>query len=76
MTDAASGISAVLDWQRATFADVDLTVALVRTPAGEWLGVGAATQLSSAGAGQSFADLYDAGGRIGRSAHTLFVAAR
>ncbi|MFP5372711.1 MAG: thioesterase family protein, partial [Actinomycetes bacterium] len=76
MTDAASGISAVLDWTRATFANVDLTVALVRPPAGEWLGVDAATQLGPGGAGQCFADLYDAGGRIGRSAHTLFVAAR
>src|SRR4051794_16239326 len=39
MTDAASGISAVLDWTRATFTNVDLTVALVRPPAGDWLGL-------------------------------------
>jgi hypothetical protein len=76
MTDAASGISAVLDWQRATFANVDLTVALVRPPAGEWLGVDAATTIGSAGAGQCFAELHDATGRIGRSAQALFVAPR
>ena len=76
MTDAASGISAVLDWQRATFANVDLTVALVRPPAGDWLGVDAATTVGSAGAGQCFADLYDTTGRIGRSAQALFVEPR
>ena len=76
MTDAASGISAVLDWQRATFANVDLTVALVRPPSGEWIGVDAATTVGPSGAGQCFADLYDAGGRIGRSAQALFVARR
>jgi hypothetical protein len=76
MTDAASGISAVLDWQRATFANVDLTVALVRPPAGDWLGVDAVTTIGPSGAGQCFADLYDATGRIGRSAQALFVAPR
>ncbi|WNV75457.1 thioesterase family protein [Geodermatophilus sp. DSM 44513] len=76
MTDAASGISAVLDWTRATFANVDLTVALVRPPAGAWLGVDAATTIGPGGAGQCFADLYDATGRIGRSSHTLFVETR
>jgi Thioesterase-like superfamily len=76
MTDAASGISAVLDWQQATFANVDLTVALVRPPAGDWVGVDAVTTIGPSGAGQCFADLYDATGRIGRSAQALFVAPR
>jgi hypothetical protein len=76
MTDAASGISAVLDWRRATFANVDLTLALVRPPAGEWLGMDAATTVGPAGAGQCFADLHDASGRIGRSTQSLFVEPR
>jgi hypothetical protein len=76
MTDAASGISAVLDWTRATFANVDLTVALVRPPAGEWLGLDAATTVGPAGSGQCFADLHDSTGRIGRSAQSLFVEPR
>ncbi|SNS85208.1 Thioesterase-like superfamily protein [Geodermatophilus pulveris] len=76
MTDAASGISAVLDWTRTTFANIDLTVALLRPPAGEWLGVDAATTIGPAGAGQCFADLHDATGRIGRSAQALFVETR
>ncbi|MFP5373128.1 MAG: thioesterase family protein [Actinomycetes bacterium] len=51
MTDAASGISAALDWTRATFANVDLTVALHRPPLGGWLGMDATTVLGDAGAG-------------------------
>ncbi|MBM7806377.1 hypothetical protein JOD57_002214 [Geodermatophilus bullaregiensis] len=76
MTDAASGISAELDWQRATFANVDLVVALFRPPAGEWLAMDATTTLGPAGVGQCSADLYDAEGRIGRSIASLFVEPR
>ena len=75
MTDAASGISAALDWKRATFAEVDLTVALHR-PQGEWLGMDAATVLGDTGAGQCFAVLFDPEGPIGRSAQSLFVEPR
>jgi hypothetical protein len=76
MTDAASGISASLDWSTATFANVDLTVALHRPPRGEWLGMDARTVLGEAGAAQCFADLFDADGAIGRSAQSLFVEPR
>ncbi len=76
MTDAASGISAVLDWTRATFANVDLSVALRRAPRGVWLGMAATTVLGDAGTAQCFADLYDTEGRIGRSSQSLFVEAR
>jgi hypothetical protein len=76
MTDAASGVSAVLDWTTATFANVDLGLSLVRPPAGEWLGMDAATTIGPTGAGQCFADLYDATGRVGRSAQSLFVEPR
>jgi hypothetical protein len=76
MTDAASGISAVLDWTTATFANVDLTVSLTRPPRGEWLGMDARTTLGGSGAAQCFAVLYDADGAIGRSAQSLFVSSR
>ncbi len=76
MTDAASGISAELSWERATFANVDLVVALFRQPAGRWLGMDATTTLGPAGAGQCAADLYDGTGRIGRSVASLFVEPR
>ena len=76
MTDAASGISAVLDWTATTFANVDLSVSLTRPPRGEWLGMDARTTLGGSGAAQCFAVLYDADGAIGRSAQSLFVSAR
>jgi hypothetical protein len=76
MTDAASGISAVLDWSRATFANVDLTVALRRQPRGGWLGMAASTLLGNTGAAQCFADLFDEDGHIGRSSQSLFVEPR
>jgi acyl-Coa thioesterase superfamily protein/acyl-CoA thioesterase superfamily protein len=76
MTDAASGISAVLDWQKASFANVELTISLHRPPQGEWLGMDARTTLGGTGAAQCFAVLYDMDGAIGRSAASLFVDTR
>jgi hypothetical protein len=76
MTDAASGISAVLDWSTATFANVDLSVALHRPPRGEWLGMDATTVLGDSGAAQCSAVLFDAEGAIGRSTQSLFVEPR
>ncbi|MGY1849720.1 MULTISPECIES: thioesterase family protein [unclassified Blastococcus] len=76
MTDAASGISASLDWTRATFANVDLSVALHRPPRGEWLGMAAETVHGGTGAAQCFAVLFDVDGPIGRSTQSLFVEPR
>ncbi len=76
MTDAASGISAVLDWTEATFANVDLTLALHRPPRGEWLGMAATTVLGGDGAAQCFAVLFDTEGAVGRSSQSLFVEPR
>jgi hypothetical protein len=76
MTDAASGISATLDWTSATFANVDLTVSLRRPPTGEWLGVDATTFLGGSGAAQCLATLHDSSGMIGRSAQSLFIEPR
>jgi hypothetical protein len=76
MTDAASGISAMLDWERASFANVDLSLALVRAPRGEWMGMDAATHLGGSGAAQCYAALFDGDGFVGRSSHALFVEPR
>jgi hypothetical protein len=76
MTDGASGVSASLDWTTATFANVDLTVALHRPPRGEWLGMDAATVLGDTGTAQCFTVLFDVDGPIGRSAQALFVEPR
>lgn len=76
MTDAASGISAVLDGATTTFVNVDLGVTLHRPPRGEWLGMDATTVLGDSGAAQCAAVLFDAEGAIGRSTQSLFVEPR
>ena len=76
MTDAASGISAALDWTTMSFANVDLSLALHRAPEGEWLGMDARTVLGGTGAAQCYAVLFDEAGTIGRSSHALFVEPR
>lgn len=76
MTDAASGISAELDWTRFLFVNVDLNLALLREPQGEWMCMDAATRLSGTGVAQCFADLYDLRGLVGRSSQALLVEPR
>jgi hypothetical protein len=76
MGDAASGISAALDWSRYSFANVDFSVALERPPAGEWLAVTARTHPGDRGAGVCVGVLSDARGRVGTSSQALFVADR
>jgi Thioesterase-like superfamily len=76
MTDAASGISAELDWNTMSFANVDLSLALHRAPRGEWLGMDATTVYGGTGAAQCYAVLFDQTGAIGRSTHALFVEPR
>ena len=76
MTDAASGISAELDWNTTSFANIDLSLALHRAPQGEWLGMDATTVYGGTGAAQCYAVLFDQTGAIGRSTHALFVEPR
>ena len=77
MTDAASGISAVLDWTTTTFANVDLRSALHRAAAGRVAGHGRPDDARRHRApAQCFAVLFDADGAVGRSAQSLFVAPR
>ena len=76
MTDAASGISAALDWSTTSFANVDLSIALHRAPQGDWLGMDATTVLGGTGAAQCYAVLFDETGAIGRSTQSLFVEPR
>jgi acyl-Coa thioesterase superfamily protein/acyl-CoA thioesterase superfamily protein len=76
MGDAASGISAVLDWQRYGFMNVDFTVHLERPPRGDWLAMDAVTRPRRSGAGVCTSVLFDSGGRIGVTAQSLLVSDR
>ena len=76
MVDSANGISAELPLVGWTFVPVDLNVVLHRSPAGEWVGMSAETVIEGDGVGMSRTRLFDEGGELGGSLHTLFVAPR
>ncbi|HEU5270999.1 MAG TPA: acyl-CoA thioesterase domain-containing protein [Jatrophihabitans sp.] len=70
--DSASGISAELDWQDWSFANVDLDLHLFAPPAGEWLLVDAVTELG-AGVAMTRCRLSDRDGPVGAGLQTLLV---
>lgn len=74
VADFGNGVSWVLPrtdgWQ---FINPDLTVALHRLPAGEWVCLEAATFIESTGVGQAESVLWDERGRLGRAVQSLLV---
>jgi hypothetical protein len=76
IADVGNGISAVLDWRRYLFINVDLTVSLERMPEGEWVCVDAVTRPGPNGIGTAESELSDREGRIGRAIQTLLFAER
>lgn len=74
--DSGNGISAVLDWQRYSFVNSDLTINLLRRPHGEWICLEARTCLDAGGGGLAESALYDEQGLIGRATQSLAVRAR
>jgi hypothetical protein len=74
--DVGNGISAVLDWRRYVFINVDLSVHLERMPEGEWVCVDAVTLPQRSGIGTAESVLSDRRGRIGRAAQALLIAHR
>ena len=76
MADAASGISAMLDWSEWSFVNVDIGVHLVRPPEGEWMAMAATTRLGPAGAALCTSVVSDARGRLGVTTQSLLIARR
>ncbi len=74
--DVGNGISAVLDWRRFVFINVDLSVHLERLPEGEWVCVDAVTVPGRDGIGTAESVLSDERGRIGRAAQALLISER
>jgi hypothetical protein len=72
--DSGNGVSAALDWTSTIFINTDLTVHLLREPAGEWVCLDAVTHVD--GLGMADSALYDERGRIGRAVQTLLVRSR
>ncbi len=74
--DSASGVAVAVDPARATFVNGDLTIALHRGPAGEWICLDAATTGEAHGIGLARARLWDTTGLVGRSLQTLLLEPR
>jgi hypothetical protein len=74
--DSGNGVSAVLDFQRYTFVNGDLSVNLLRRPVGEWICLDARTSLGGNGCGLAESALYDEQGFIGRATQSLAVRLR
>ena len=73
--DSGNGVSAALDYRRWRFINPDLTVYLMRPPAGDWVALEAATT-ASAGVGLADTTLHDEKGPVGRAAQALFIDRR
>ncbi|HYF25766.1 MAG TPA: thioesterase family protein [Baekduia sp.] len=73
--DFGNGVSSELDWD-ALFVNTDLTVSLLRPPAGEWVLLDSRTLLDRGGSGVAISRLWDAAGELGTAQQTLFVDRR
>ena len=76
MADAASGVSAMLDWNRWLFVNLDLGIHLERQPRGEWMAMDARTRIGDTGSGLCTSVLSDGLGRVGVSTQSLLVEPR
>jgi len=74
--DSGNGISAILDFARYSFVNLDLTINLLRKPVGEWICLDARTYLGPNGCGLAESTLYDVHGHIGRATQSLAIRAR
>jgi len=74
--DSGNGISAALDFGRYSFVNCDLTVNLLRRPAGDWICLQARSAFGGNGCGLAESAIYDEAGLIGRATQTLAVRLR
>ena len=74
--DSGNGVSQRLSTREYTFLNPDLAVTLSRPAEGEWIGLGARTDLDPQGIGVADARLYDVHGPIGRGVQTLLIRKR
>ena len=74
--DSGNGVSSPLDLRRYLFVNVDVSVALRRLPAGEWVCLDAVTYAEPDGIGLSDTTLLDERGLIGRVSQSLVVRER
>jgi hypothetical protein len=74
--DAGNGVSSPLDYRRWVFINADLSVALRRFPAGDWVCLDAVSYVEPDGVGLSDTALFDEVGLMGRATQSLLVRRR
>lgn len=73
VSDFGNGLARVVDRHAWSFANVDISLHMVRRPVGEWLLIEGDGQLQGLGVGLSNMRLSDRGGAFGRAHQTLFI---
>ena len=76
VADSGNGISAVMSWDEWLFINPELTVHVLRPPAGEWVVLDAATTIAPGGAALARSVLSDETGPVAYGAQSLLVAPR
>lgn len=74
--DSGNGISAILDFARYSFVNLDLTINLLRRPTGEWICLDAQSYLGPNGCGLAESMIYDQHGLVGRATQSLTIRLR
>jgi hypothetical protein len=74
--DSGGGVSAGVDPSKNTFINPEITVALAREPAGDWIGLDAAMSFADDGIGLADTRLLDTRGPIGRGVQPLLLDRR
>ena len=76
VADSGNGISAVMSWDEWLFINPELSVHVLRPPAGEWVVLDAATTIATGGAAVARSVLSDETGPVAYGAQSLLVAPR
>jgi hypothetical protein len=74
--DFCNGTSSVLEFDKWTFLNADLTVSLSRAPVGDWILLNAETWIGPDGAGIAAGRLGDVKGYFGRAVQSLVIEKR
>jgi Thioesterase-like superfamily len=74
--DFCNGTSSMLDFDKWTFLNADLTVSLARAPVGDWILLNAETWIGPDGGGIAAGRLGDVKGYFGRAVQSLVIEKR
>jgi hypothetical protein len=74
--DSGNGVSSALPLDSWLYVNTELTVHVLRPPAGEWFCLDSVTTIGPTGGGYAIATLFDTTGEVGRGAQALLVRPR